>query len=172
MSTPIRQRQDCYRENLIPRNGACILADAASTGLPDGCADTVIGEAMLSMQGQSGKSRIVGEAFRLLRPGGTYSIHELGLHPDDLDQSTKDVIRTDLARAIKVNARPLTEAEWKELLEQAGFDVVWTAHSPMALLKLGRNLSDEGVTGEPQLRRRLHAEEEGLAASEHHPDAG
>lgn len=29
----------------------------------------------------------------VLRPGGTYSIHELGLQPDNLDESVKDKVR-------------------------------------------------------------------------------
>ena len=36
-------------------------------------------DAMLTMQTERGKQAIIGEAFRLLRAGGTYSIHELGL---------------------------------------------------------------------------------------------
>lgn len=48
---------------------------------------------MLTMQTECGKQAIIGEAFRLLRAGGTYSIHELGLQPDNLDESVKDEVR-------------------------------------------------------------------------------
>ncbi|KFI52256.1 class I SAM-dependent methyltransferase [Bifidobacterium biavatii] len=128
-------------------NGTCVQADAASTGLPSESADVVIGEAMLTMQSERGKRAIIAEAHRLLKPGGLYAIHEMGLAPNDLDESVKDAIRKDLARAIKVNARPLTDAEWRSLLESEGFEVLRSGSEPMALLKMRRNLADEGVSG-------------------------
>ena len=72
---------------------SCVLRDAADTGLESNSADVGIGEAMLTMQTERGKQAIIGEAFRLLRAGGTYSIHELGLQPDNLDESIKDEVR-------------------------------------------------------------------------------
>ena len=78
------------------------------------------------MQTERGKRAIIAEAYRLLRAGGTYSIHELGLQPDDLPEPVKDEVRKALARSIKVNARPLTEKEWRELLESEGFEVLWS----------------------------------------------
>ncbi|MBT1165588.1 class I SAM-dependent methyltransferase [Bifidobacterium simiarum] len=134
---------------------SCVLRDAADTGLESNSADAVIGEAMLTMQSDRGKRAIIGEAFRLLRAGGTYSIHELGLKPDDLDESVKDEIRKALARSIKVNARPLTEAEWRELLESQGFEVLWSGQEPMALLDMRRNLADEGPAGVLRILRNV-----------------
>lgn len=58
---------------------SCVQRDAADTGPESNSADVGIGEAMLTMQTERGKQAIIGEAFRLLRAGGTYSIHELGL---------------------------------------------------------------------------------------------
>lgn len=72
---------------------SCVQRDAADTGLESNSADVMIGEAMLTMQTERGKQAIIGEAFRLLRSGGTYSIHELGLQPDNLDESVKDEVR-------------------------------------------------------------------------------
>ena len=72
---------------------SCVQRDAADTGLESNSADVVIGEAMLTMQTERGKQAIIGEAFQLLRAGGTYSIHELGLQPDNLDESVKDEVR-------------------------------------------------------------------------------
>lgn len=89
---------------------------------------------MLTMQTERGKRAIIAEAYRLLRAGGTYSIHELGLQPDDLPEPVKDEVRKALARSIKVNARPLTEKEWRDLLESEGFEVLWSGKEPMALL--------------------------------------
>lgn len=138
-----------------PIPASCVLRDAADTGLDTDSADVVIGEAMLTMQSDRGKRAILDEAFRLLRAGGTYSIHELGLQPDDLDDSVKDEIRKALARSIKVNARPLTEAEWRELLESAGFEVLWSGREPMALLDMRRNIADEGIGGVLRIMRNV-----------------
>lgn len=134
---------------------SCVQRDAADTGLESNSADVVIGEAMLTMQTERGKQAIIGEAFRLLRAGGTYSIHELGLQPDDLDESVKDEVRKALARSIKVNARPLTEQEWRELLEAEGFEVLWRGKEPMALLDMKRNIADEGIGGVLRILRNV-----------------
>ncbi|KUI12311.1 methyltransferase [Mycobacterium lehmannii] len=138
---------ETVRAVVAPVDGKVVVANAAETGLPSGSADVVIGEAMLTMQGDRDKRAIVAEAFRVLRPGGRYAIHELGLQPDDLPQDTKDVIRRDMARAIKVNARPLTTSEWVALLTEAGFEIVTVDHAKMALLNPARVLADEGLTG-------------------------
>lgn len=134
---------------------SCVQRDAADTGLESNSADVVIGEAMLTMQTERGKQAIIGEAFRLLRAGGTYSIHELGLQPDNLDESVKDEVRKALARSIKVNARPLAEQEWRELLEAEGFEVLWRGKEPMALLDMKRNIADEGIGGVLRILRNV-----------------
>lgn len=134
---------------------SCVQRDAADTGLESNSADVVIGEAMLTMQTERGKQAIIGEAFRLLRAGGTYSIHELGLQPDNLDESVKDEVRKALACSIKVNARPLTEQEWRELLEAEGFEVLWRGKEPMALLDMKRNIADEGIGGVLRILRNV-----------------
>ncbi|BBZ03056.1 methyltransferase [Mycolicibacterium chitae] len=127
--------------------GRTVTADASETGLADSSADVVVGEAMLTMQGDKAKKAIVDEAFRVLRPGGRYAIHELGLKPDNLPQDTKDAVRRDLARSIKVNARPLTIAEWSALLTESGFEVKSVDQAPMALLRPKRVIDDEGLLG-------------------------
>lgn len=118
--------------------------DAADTGLPEASADVVIGEAMLTMQGDTTKHAIVAEAARLLRPRGRYAIHELALTPDDVPDEVSTEVRQSLARAIKVNARPLTIAEWSQLLAGHGLVVDHVTTAPMALLQPGRVIADEG----------------------------
>ena len=131
----------------IGDRGRVVEADAAETGLPADSADVVVGEAMLTMQSDRGKSAIIDEAFRVLRPGGRYAIHELALEPDTLSDDQKTEIRQALARAIKVNARPLTESEWRKRFTDAGFEVEQVRFAPMALLEPRRNIADEGVLG-------------------------
>jgi SAM-dependent methyltransferase len=100
-------------------------ADAARTGLPDRCASVVYGEAMLTMQPEPAKRRIVAEARRLLGGGGRYGIHELCLRPDELDPAVAERIAAELSRAIHVGARPLTVPGWRELLTRQGL-VSWS----------------------------------------------
>ena len=132
---------------VVGDRGVVRQGEAADTGLDDACADVVVGEAMLTMQGDKSKAAIVAEAARVLRPGGRYAIHELGVAPDDIDEEYYTQLRRDLARAIHVNARPMTAAAWRGLLEDAGLVVDWVDTAPMALLKMSRNLRDEGPGG-------------------------
>src|SRR5678816_2952966 len=92
----------------------CQLGSAEQTGLPEQSATVVYGEAMLTMQGAEQKRRIVGEAFRLLKPGGRYGIHELSLTPDDLPAAVQETISSEMSRNIHVGARPLSAREWRE----------------------------------------------------------
>src|SRR5690625_1330172 len=134
-------------EIVAPAHGEVRVADAEDTGLPDASGDVVVGEAMLTMQGEKSKNAIVAEAARVLRPGGRYAIHELALTPDTLDESVKNEVQQALARSIKVNARPLTIAEWTTLLNKYGLVVDEVETAPMALLQPRRLLSDEGLFG-------------------------
>ena len=138
--------------------GTVRQGEAADTGLDEASADVVVGEAMLTMQGDKGKASIVAEAARVLRPGGRYAIHELGVTPDDIDEDYYTQLRRDLARSIHVNARPMTAAAWKELMEGAGLVVDWVDTAPMALLKVGRNIRDEGLGSFLRIARNVAAD--------------
>lgn len=139
---------------------------ASDTGLPAGSADLVVGEAMLTMQGEKGKAAIVSEANRILATGGRYAIHELLLTPNNVDQTVADNLRKALATTIKVNARPLTTTEWSELLENNGFKVLSIKVAPMGLLQPKQMIEDEGprvlkimfnLARNPQARKRVLA---------------
>ncbi|WP_233188173.1 class I SAM-dependent methyltransferase [Actinomyces qiguomingii] len=145
---------------VVGDRGIVKQGEAAHTALPDASADVVIGEAMLTMQSDKAKAAIVAEAARVLRPGGRYAIHELGVVPDDIDQTRYTELRKDLARAIHVNARPMTQASWRQLLQDAGLEVDWVGTAPMALLKLGRNLRDEGLGGFARIARNVLTDSE------------
>ncbi|MEO9023213.1 MAG: class I SAM-dependent methyltransferase [Ginsengibacter sp.] len=121
-----------------------ITANASSVPCSDSSVDKLYGEAMLTMHADHRKIEIIREAHRLLRKGGLYAIHELGLSPDDLAEDTKNNIRRQLAETIHVNARPLTQPEWRLLLEQEGFKVKAILTNPMNLLEMKRVVDDEG----------------------------
>ncbi|MEO8816274.1 MAG: methyltransferase domain-containing protein [Mycobacterium sp.] len=132
---------------VVGAKGTVVQGEASETGLPDSSADVVVGEAMLTMQTDPHKAEIAREAFRVLRPGGRYAIHELALQPNDVADEVKDEVRTSLARAIKVNARPLTQDEWTALLTDVGFTVDKVSFAPMSLLEPHRLIADEGIVG-------------------------
>ncbi len=126
------------------RNGVRFtLGSAEKTYIESDSQDKVYGEAMLTMHADHRKSEIIKEAHRILKKGGIYAIHELGLM--DVDESLKATIQRDLALSIKVNARPLTETEWRELLEREGFKIKSAFINDMKLLELGRLIDDEGL---------------------------
>ncbi|WP_132994159.1 methyltransferase domain-containing protein [Gordonia zhaorongruii] len=152
-------------ESAIGGRGRVVSGDGAATGIDDASTDAVVAEAMLTMQSDKHKAEIVAEAFRILRPGGRYAIHEMSLNPDTLSNDQKTDIRRALARSIKVNARPLTEDEWRALFTEAGFTIERVRFAPMSLLEPRRVIADEGfgrtlrfvvnVIREPAARKRI-----------------
>lgn len=140
---------------VITGRGEVRVAHAADTGLPDASRDIVIGEAMLTMQSDPAKHAIVSEAARVLRPGGRYAIHELALTPDAVSDDVKTDVRQSLSRAIKVNARPLTVAEWIRLLTDHGLVLDHVTTAPMALLQPRRLIADEGLLGALRFAKNL-----------------
>ncbi len=118
------------------------LGNAAHTQIADASKDKVYGEAMLTMHADHRKSEIIKEAHRILKKGGLYAIHELGLV--HINEAQKNQIQKDLALTIKVNARPLTNEEWTKLLVEEGFKVNKIFTNEMALLETKRIIDDEG----------------------------
>lgn len=141
--------------NVVKERGEIRVADATTTGLPDASRDVVVGEAMLTMQSDPAKHAIVAEASRVLRPDGRYAIHELALTPDAISDEVKTDVQQSLSRAIKVNARPLTVAEWARVLADHGLVVDHVATAPMALLQPRRLIADEGLVGALRFAKNL-----------------
>lgn len=139
-----RAAADVTRNYLSGPDRRCVVASAEETGLPDGDASLVIGEAMLTMQREQRKREIIAEAWRLLAPGGRYAIHELAFVPDDVDPEVEEEISRALSQAVHVGARPLTVADWKRMLIKQGFTVSEESIVPMALLEPRRVIRDEG----------------------------
>lgn len=158
-----------------------IIGNAAESTLDDNSYTKVYGEAMLTMQADHRKSEIIKEAYRILKTGGLYGIHELGLAPNDLAEDTKSQIQKELAQVIKVNARPLTVKEWTDLLEKEGFTVKKVETNPMHLLEPKRMVDDEGffrtikiafnIITKPAARKRILAMRKVFRKNQQHLNA-
>lgn len=135
------------KEYLKGKTQQCHVGTAENTGLPEKCATIVYGEAMLTMQSAKQKDQIISEAKRILKPGGQYAIHEMGLKPAVVTDGIGATLRKEVAKAVRVNATPLLEEEWREALEKHGFEVKFVSKAPMHLLHPKRLIEDEGVLG-------------------------
>lgn len=147
--------QRSVQQHLKGANRRCVAGKAEASGLEDGCASVVFGEAMLTMQTAKTKTQIVSEARRLLREGGRYAIHETCIQPDDLGEETKKEIESALTEVLRVGARPLTLAEWRTLLEDEGFSVQTHRIAPLHLLEPRRVVQDEGLWGALRFASRI-----------------
>lgn len=153
------------KEKFTKKNVTIVQSNASDTSMLDNSKDKIISEAMLTMHADHRKSEIVREAHHILKKGGLYAIHELGLTPENLNEEVKAEITKDFALTIKVNARPLTKNEWKELLEKEGFKVKEIIINPMHLLEVKRIIDDEGffrtlkigfnILTHPKARKRI-----------------
>lgn len=162
-----RVAAEIVRKYLQGADQKCVVGSANATGLPSQCASVVYGEAMLTMQPVAEKRRIVGEAARLLKPGGRYGIHEIALVPDDIAESIRSDLGRDLSGSIHHTTIPLTESGWCELLSSQGLEIVERAVVPMGLLNPRQLIRDEGlgrtlrfvwnVARDRQARRRVLA---------------
>lgn len=139
----------------------CLRAPAHTTGLASGSATVMYSEAMVTLQTDEGKRRILAEAHRVLAPGGRLGLHELVLVPDGLPEADKAELRRQLSRSIRVGTRPLTREEWRDLLGSEGFELVLDLAAPMHLLAPGRLVRDEGVANTARF----------LANAARHPEA-
>jgi ubiquinone/menaquinone biosynthesis C-methylase UbiE len=125
----------------------CVVGSASDTGLPEQSATVVYGEAMLTMQTEDTKRSIVREAYRLLKSGGRYGIHEMCLKSDNLDENTRKETERALTGVVHHGVRPLAVSEWRSLLESEGFAVQSMEMASMSLLEPGRLIRDEGFAG-------------------------
>jgi arsenite methyltransferase len=82
--------------------------------LADGSVDVIVSNCVLNLSGD--KPKVLAEAARVLRPGGRFAVSDVIAGPD-MDAAT----RADLAAYTGCIAGALTEQEFREGLEAAGF---------------------------------------------------
>ena len=85
--------------------------------LPDASVDVVISNCVINLSGD--KPQVIREAARVLRPGGRFAVSDVIADPD-MDEQTK----ADMAAWTGCVAGALTEAEFRETLQSAGFQEI------------------------------------------------
>ncbi len=82
--------------------------------LQDSVVDVVISNCVINLS--TDKRAVIGEALRVLRPGGTFAVSDVVADPD-MDEAT----RLDMQQWTGCIAGALTREEYSDLLEGAGF---------------------------------------------------
>jgi cyclopropane fatty-acyl-phospholipid synthase-like methyltransferase len=103
--------------------------------------DYVLAEAILTMQSDAGKAKILAAIKDHLKPGGKFLSHEL------LVRNRKSEVHQSLSRSIRVNANPLTVSEWSTACQNAGLTLQQHQTGTMGLLNLEQMVRDEGLLG-------------------------
>jgi ubiquinone/menaquinone biosynthesis C-methylase UbiE len=85
--------------------------------LEDASVDVVISNGVINLSGD--KQTVLGEAARVLRPGGRFAVSDVIADPD-MDEAT----RADMAAWTGCVAGALTEAQFRGALERAGFEQI------------------------------------------------
>ncbi|PSB11252.1 SAM-dependent methyltransferase [Pleurocapsa sp. CCALA 161] len=121
--------------------------------------DYVLAEAILTMQSDAAKAKILSGIKDCLKPGGKFLSHEM------LVRDNKTEVRQSLSRSIRVNANPLTVSEWSTACKDAGLTIQQQQTGKMGLLDLSQMIRDEGLLGtvkiisnvltKPNLRHRV-----------------
>jgi len=88
--------------------------------LPDGHVDVVISNCVINLSTE--KERVIGEAFRVLKPGGRFAVSDM-VFLDDKDKLPADVVRSVELWAGCVSGA-LEKEEYEALLARAGFEDV------------------------------------------------
>ena len=121
--------------------------------------DYVLSEAILTMQSDVGKAKILSGIRNCLKPGGKFLSHEMFV------RDNKTQVHQSLSKSIRVNANPLTVSEWSTACKDADLTLQQQQTGTMGLLNLDRIIADEGLWGtakiisnvltNPNLRHRV-----------------
>ncbi|MFB2770882.1 cyclopropane-fatty-acyl-phospholipid synthase family protein [Pelatocladus sp. BLCC-F211] len=121
--------------------------------------DYVLAEAILTMQSDAGKAKILSAIKDCLKPEGKLLSHEM------LICANESEVRKSLSQTIRVNANPLTLSEWETACREAGLTLQQQQTGEMKLLSFAQMVRDEGLLGtvkigwkvftNPNLRQRI-----------------
>ena len=84
--------------------------------LPDNSVDVVISNCVINLSGD--KDRVIGEAFRVLKPGGRFAVSDVVVRGDDLPAD----LRRSMELWVGCVAGALEEAAYRDTLTRAGFE--------------------------------------------------
>jgi arsenite methyltransferase len=85
--------------------------------LPDACVDVVISNCVINLS--TDKSRVLREAFRVLRPGGRFAVSDVVARGD-----VPELVRRSMALWVGCIAGALEETEYRDMLANAGFSEI------------------------------------------------
>ena len=83
--------------------------------LPDNSVDVIISNCVINLSGD--KDRVLGEAFRVLKPGGRFAVSDVVVHGE-----VPPPIRKSMELWVGCVAGALDEADYRRKLDAAGFD--------------------------------------------------
>ncbi|MES1022992.1 class I SAM-dependent methyltransferase [Gloeocapsa sp. BRSZ] len=135
----VRQARDNIRAANLENQIEIIEGDIFHLDAIPGQFDYVLAEAILTMQSPPGKAKILQGVRDRLKSGGKFLSHEL------LARDNEEQIRAELAQVIRVNATPLSEANWINTYESAGLHVEKVQTGAMSLLNFRQMFQDEGI---------------------------
>lgn len=135
----VRQARENIRAANLENQIEIIEGDIFYLDAISGQFDYVLAEAILTMQSPPGKAKIFAGIRNRLKPSGKFLSHEL------LARDNEEQIRAELAQVIRVNATPLSEANWTNTYESAGLHVEKVQTGAMSLLNFRQMFQDEGI---------------------------
>jgi len=96
------------------KNVEFLKGDIEQIPLPDASVDVIISNCVINLA--SDKTRVLSEAFRVLRPGGRFAVSDVVVRGD-----VPNEIRTSMELWLGCVAGALEEQEFKSMLRKAGF---------------------------------------------------
>ncbi len=94
-----------------------LKGEIESIPLPDGSVDVIISNCVINLS--SDKTKVIAEAFRVLRPGGRFAVSDVVTRGD-----IPDAVRSDVMLWVGCIAGALDEAEFRSKLAAAGFEAI------------------------------------------------
>ena len=86
--------------------------------LPDNSVDVIISNCVINLSAD--KSRVIAEAFRVLKPGGRFAVSDVVVRGNDVPAE----VRRSMELWVGCIAGALEEGDYRDLLAQAGFEAI------------------------------------------------